>query len=149
MKERLLKKQLWDMIRLTNTNFETAYKPIVEIHGLTTLQSRVLIAINEFEEPTVGNVSKIIDMSSPNASNLCKKLERDGFIRRTRSSRDERVVVLKLTEKGEKTLHQINTDLKILFGPIIEKIPEEEFETMISGIKLLNKLLSQIGRAHV
>jgi DNA-binding MarR family transcriptional regulator len=121
MKERLLKKQLWDMIRLTNTNFETAYKPIVEIHGLTTLQSRVLIAINEFEEPTVGNVSKIIDMSSPNASNLCKKLERDGFIRRTRSSRDERVVVLKLTEKGEKTLHQINTDLKILFGPIIEK----------------------------
>jgi DNA-binding MarR family transcriptional regulator len=101
MKERLLKKQLWDMIRLTNTNFETAYKPIVEIHGLTTLQSRVLIAINEFEEPTVGNVSKIIDMSSPNASNLCKKLEQDGFIRRTRSSRDERVVVLKLTEKGD------------------------------------------------
>jgi len=42
MKERLLKKQLWDMIRLTNTNFETAYKPIVEIHGLTTLQSRVI-----------------------------------------------------------------------------------------------------------
>jgi DNA-binding MarR family transcriptional regulator len=113
-------------------------KPIVEIHGLTTLQSRVLIAINEFEEPTVGNVSKIIDMSSPNASNLCKKLERDGFIRRTRSSRDERVVVLKLTEKGEKTLHQINTDLKILFGPIIEKIPEEEFETMISGTCILN-----------
>ena len=147
MKERLLKKQLWDMIRLTNTNFETAYKPIVEIHGLTTLQSRVLIAINEFEEPTVGNVSKIIDMSSPNTSNLCKKLDRDGFIRRTRSSRDERVVVLKLTEKGEKTLHQINTDLKILFGPIIEKIPEEEFETMISGIKLLNKLLSQLENA--
>ena len=51
MKEKLLKKQSWDMIRLTNTNFETAN----------------------------------------------------------------------------------------FFGPIIEKIPEKEFETIISGIKLLNK----------
>ncbi|HHZ00991.1 MAG TPA: winged helix-turn-helix transcriptional regulator [Tissierellia bacterium] len=147
MKEKLLKKQLWDMIRLTSTNFETAFKPIVEIHGLTTMQSRVLIAINEFDGSTVGSISRIIEISSPNASSLCKKLEKDGFIVRERSSDDERVVTLKLTEKGEKTLHQINSDLKNLFGPIIEKVPEEDFETMISGIKLLNKLLSELEKA--
>jgi len=147
MKEKLLKKQLWDMIRLTSTNFETAFKPIVEIHGLTTMQSRVLIAINEFDGSTVGSISRIIEISSPNASSLCKKLEKDGFIVRERSSDDERVVTLKLTEKGEKNLHQINSDLKNLFGPIIEKVPEEDFETMISGIKLLNKLLSELEKA--
>jgi DNA-binding MarR family transcriptional regulator len=147
MKEKLLKKQLWDMIRLINTNFETAYKPIVEIHGLTTMQSRVLIGINECDEPTVGNISKIIDVSSPNASNMCKKLEQEGFIHRMRGLIDERVVILKLTEKGEQTLLQINNDLKNMFGPIIEKIPEEEFETIISGMKLLNKLLSELEDA--
>ncbi|HOW22470.1 MAG TPA: MarR family winged helix-turn-helix transcriptional regulator [Sedimentibacter sp.] len=147
MKEELLKKQLWDMIRLTSTNFETAFKPLVEIHGLTTMQSRVLIAINEFDGSTVGSISRIIEISSPNASSLCKKLEKDGFIVRERSSDDERVVTLKLTEKGEKNLHQINSDLKNLFGPIIEKVPEEDFETMISGIKLLNKLLSELEKA--
>jgi len=147
MREKLLKKQLWDMIRLTNTNFETAYKPIVEIHGLTTMQSRVLIAVNECDEPTVGNISKIIDVSSPNASNMCKKLERDGFIHRIRSSIDERVVILKLTEKGKEALLQINKDLKSMFGPIIEKISEEEFKTIISGMEFLNKLLSELEDA--
>ncbi|HOK49708.1 MAG TPA: helix-turn-helix domain-containing protein [Sedimentibacter sp.] len=88
MKEKLLKKQLWDMIRLTSTNFETAFKPIVEIHGLTTMQIRVLIAINELDGSTVGSISRIIEISSPNASSLCKKLEKDGFIVRERSSDD-------------------------------------------------------------
>lgn len=147
MRDELLKKQLWDMVRLTSINLETAYRPVVEIHGLTTMQSRVLIAVTECEEPTVGNISKIIDVSSSNASNMCKKLEQEGFIKRIRSLKDERVVVLKLTQKGKETLIQINKDLKNTYGPILEKIPLEEFETIISGIKLLNRLLRELESA--
>lgn len=147
MRDELLKKQLWDMVRLTSINLETAYKPVVEIHGLTTMQSRVLIAVTECEEPTVGNISKIIDVSSSNASNMCKKLEQEGFIKRIRSLKDERVVVLKLTQKGKETLIQINKDLKNTYGTILEKIPLEEFETIISGIKLLNRLLRELESA--
>jgi DNA-binding MarR family transcriptional regulator len=144
MRDELLKKQLWDMVRLTSINLETAYKPLIEVHGLTTMQSRILIAVNECAEPTVGNISKIIGASSPNASNMCKKLEQEGFIKRIRSSRDERVVLLELTHKGMETLLKINKDLKNIFGPIIEKMPEEEFEAIITGIKLLNRLLSEL-----
>ncbi|NLK64289.1 MAG: hypothetical protein GX289_04265 [Tissierellia bacterium] len=36
-------------------------------------------------------------------------------------------------------LTNTNFETANLFGPIIEKIPEKEFETIISGIKLLNK----------
>lgn len=147
MRDKLLKKQLWDMVRLTSINLETAYKPLVEVHGLTTMQSRVLLAINECPEPTVGNISKIIDVSSPNASNMCKKLEQEGFIQRIRSSKDERVVVLKLTQKGTETLLQINNDLKNIYGPILEKISAEEFQTIISGIKLLNNVLREFESA--
>jgi len=144
MRDELLKKQLWDMVRLASINLETAFKPIIEVHGLTAMQNRILTAVNECTEPTVGNISEIIDVSSPNASNMCKKLEQEGFIKRIRSSKDERVVLLKLTQKGTDTLLEINRDLKNVYGPIIEKIPDEEFEAIITGIKLLNKLLSNL-----
>ena len=126
MRDELLKKQLWDMVRLTSINLETAYKPLIEVHGLTTMQSRILIAVNECGEPNIGNISKIIDVSSSNTSNMCKKLEQGGFIQRIRSSRDERVVLLKLTKKGTDTLLEINRNLKYVYGPIIEKIPDDD-----------------------
>lgn len=143
MKDKLLKNQLWDMVRLMSVNLETAYRPLVEVHGLTTMQSRVLIAVNETREPTIGYISKIIGISSPNASNMCKKLEQDGFIQKIRSTKDERVVVLKLTQKGEETLSRISSDLKKIYGHIIEKISPEEFEKMMEGIKLLNNILRE------
>lgn len=147
MRDELLKNQLWDMVRLTSVNFETAYKPLIEIHGLTTMQGRVLLAATESNEPTIGNIAKIIGVSSSNASNMCKKLEQGGFLKRIRSSNDERVVIIKLTQEGKSTLLQINADLKAMYGPVIKKISEEEFETIISGMKLINKLLREFQDA--
>ncbi len=147
MKDKLLKYQLWDMIRLTSNTFETAFRPILEVHGLTTMQSRVLIAINESDNPTVGNISKIIDVSNSNASNMCKKLEQERFIHRIRSEKDERVVILELTNKGKEVFAQINSDIQKIYGPIIEKVPDDKFNDIIKGIKLLNDLLRELENA--
>ena len=143
MREALLKKELWDMVRFTTINLDSAFKPIVEIHGLTMMQSRVLIAVKECDNATVGAVSKIIDVASPNGSSMCKKLERDGFIRRIRSIQDERVVTLVLTEKGDETLEKINNDIMKRFGPVLEMRTDEDFSQIIKGIKLLNELLKE------
>ena len=143
MREALLKKELWDMVRFTTINLDSAFKPIVEIHGLTIMQSRVLVAVKECNNATVGVVSKIIDVASPNGSSMCKKLEREGFIRRIRSIHDERVVTLVLTEKGEHTLEKISNDIMKRFGPILEMRTEEDFSQIIKGIKLLNELLKE------
>ncbi len=141
MRNELLRKELWDMIRFTNINLETAFKPFIEIYGLTMMQSRILVAVKECEQATVGTVSKIIDVKSGNGSNMCKKLEQEGFVKRIRSLEDERVVKLVLTEKGEKTLEKINEDILNKYGPVLDNKTDEEFEQMIKGIKLLNQLL--------
>ena len=146
MRDKLLKRELWDMVRLTTINLETAFKPIIEIHGLTMMQSRILVAVKECNQATVGTVSRIIDIKSGNASNMCKKLEKEGFIERKRSKQDERVVELILTDKGEDTLKIINDDLVDKYGSIIESKSDEEFDTIINGIKLLNELLKEFGK---
>jgi DNA-binding MarR family transcriptional regulator len=146
MRNELLKKELWDMIRFTNINLDTAFKPFVEIYGLTMMQSRILVAVKECEQATVGTVSKIIDVKSGNGSNMCKKLEQEGFIKRIRSIDDERVVKLILTEKGEETLEKVNDDILKKYGPVLDDRPDEEFEQMIRGIKLLNQLLMEFDK---
>lgn len=146
MRNELLKKELWDMIRFTNINLETAFKPFVEIYGLTIMQSRILVAVKECEQATVGSVSKIIDVKSGNGSNMCKKLEQEGFIKRIRSIEDERVVRLTLTEKGEVTLEKVNEDILKKYGPVLDGRTDEEFEHIIRGIKLLNQLLMEFDK---
>lgn len=146
MRNELLRKELWDMIRFTNINLETAFKPFVEIHGLTMMQSRILVAVKECENATVGTVSKIIDVKSGNGSNMCKKLEKEGFIKRIRCLQDERVVRLVLTEKGEETLNKINEDILHKYGPVLQGRKDEEFEQMIRGIRLLNHLLMEFDK---
>lgn len=146
MRNELLKKELWDMIRFTNINLETAFKPFVEIYGLTMMQSRILVAVKECEQATVGTVAKILDVKSGNGSNMCKKLEQEGFIKRIRSMQDERVVRLVLTEKGEETLKKVNEDILKNYGPVLYGKTDEEFEQMVKGIKLLNQMLMEFDK---
>ncbi|MFA9422692.1 MAG: MarR family winged helix-turn-helix transcriptional regulator, partial [Sedimentibacter sp.] len=142
MRETILKNELWDLVRITSMNLEAAYKPIVESHGLTVMQSRILIAIGENELINIGRISNILEVSSGNASNMCKRLEKEGFIKRIRSTNDERIVELALTNKGIITKEIICDDINKRFKPVIENRSKEEFDTIIIGIKKLNELLT-------
>lgn len=146
MRETMLKSELWDLVRITSMNLEAAYKPIVESHGLTVMQSRILIALGEDELVNIGSISNILGISSGNASNMCKKLEKEGFIKRIRSKNDERIVVLALTNIGISTKEKICEDINKKFKPIIDSKSKEDFNTIIIGIKKLNELLTDFAK---
>jgi len=141
MRNFLLKNDLWDMMRLTTTNMEAAFSPIVQAYGLTLMQNRILVAISQCKQPSVGCICKIIGASGGNASNMCKKLEKEGFVKRIRSHEDERVVNLQLTEKGIETINKIDDELKKRYEPILDSKSDEDFETIFLGIKKLNEFL--------
>lgn len=144
MRETMLKNELWDLVRITSMNLEAAYKPIFESHGLTMMQSRILIAIAESEHINVGNISNILEIRSGNASNMCKRLEKEGFIKRIRSSNDERIVELTLTDKGISTKETICDDINKKFKPILDNKSKEDFDAIVLGIKKLNELLTDL-----
>ncbi|HBD64785.1 MAG TPA: MarR family transcriptional regulator [Clostridiales bacterium] len=148
MRDEILKRELWDMARNITTSLQTAFRPIMDAHGLTSMQGRILAAVKECDDVSIGTISKIIDTCSSNASSMCKKLEKDGFIVRKRSSLDERVVELRLTEKGESVLGEINDRLKESYGPIIDSRTDEEFDLIIRGINLLNELLKEFEKIN-
>lgn len=143
MCENILKSELWDMLRIATTNLESVFKPIIMMSGLTMMQIRILIAITECEDMKVSEISKLLEISSGNASNMCKKMEREGYISRMRSSEDERVVELEPTQKGIEVADNILKEIKRRFNPILYSKPKEDIELIINGIKKLNELFEE------
>jgi len=77
-----------------------AYKPLLKKIGLTYPQYLAMLVLWERDGLTVGDISARLLTEPGSLTPLLKRLEAEGLISRTRSSHDERVVELRLTEAG-------------------------------------------------
>jgi DNA-binding MarR family transcriptional regulator len=59
-----------------------------------------MVALWEADERTVGELGERLGLESNTLTPLLKRLEGVGLVARTRDSRDERVVRVRLTDKG-------------------------------------------------
>jgi len=76
------------------------YTPFLKPLGLTYTQYIVFLVLWEYSPIAVGELGKKLFLDNGTLTPLLKKMERDGYIIRSRSKEDERVVVISLTEKG-------------------------------------------------
>jgi DNA-binding MarR family transcriptional regulator len=94
----------------------------------------------------VGCLCGEIGLTSGNASSMCKKLEKAGFLMRNRDPNDERFVALTLTEQGEATMQKIGEAYEKKYGQIIESRSEEELKELIDGMKRFNAFIQEMSR---
>ena len=107
--------------------------PVVQSQGLTPLQAMVLLLVAR-GDLTVGALSENTNMGQATASTLCKKLERGGYLIRTRSEKDERIVNLSLTDKGRQALERVEERISQYYGSL-ERLPAWVGEDIRRGIE--------------
>ena len=107
--------------------------PVVQSQGLTPLQAMVLLLVAQ-GDLTVGALSENTNMGQANASTLCKKLERGGYLIRTRSEKDERIVNLSLTDTGRQALERVEERISQYYGSL-ERLPAWVGEDIRRGIE--------------
>lgn len=76
------------------------YKPLLDELGLTYPQYLVLNVLWREDGQTVGGIAEKLALESSTLTPLLKRLEVAGFLRRTRNPRNERQVVIALTDQG-------------------------------------------------
>ncbi len=76
------------------------YSPRLKPLGLTYTQYIVFLVLWEYAPIAVGELGKKLYLDNGTLTPLLKKLESDGYVMRSRSSEDERVVIISLTDKG-------------------------------------------------
>ena len=82
------------------------YKPFLDEIGLTYTQYITMMAVWEHEELSVKGLGELLFLDSGTLTPVLKTLEKKGLLSRKRSSEDERILIVTLTESGTKLKEQ-------------------------------------------
>lgn len=104
--ELLLDNQLCFALYSTSLLMTKVYKPLLQALGLTYPQYLAMMVLWEGDGITVGEISARLLTDPGSLTPLLKRLEAEGLLKRVRSSADERVVQLHLTDKGRALREQ-------------------------------------------
>lgn len=98
----LLDQQLCFALYAAQRAVTAAYRPLLDELGLTYPQYLVLLVLWERGETPVKELAEALRLDYGTVSPLLKRLESAGLVRRERSARDERSVLVDATERAEQ-----------------------------------------------
>ena len=100
------------------------YTPVLKPLGLTYTQYIVFLVLWEKDGLPVGEIGEKLLLDNGTLSPLLKKMEQAGYVRRERSRKDERVVVITLTEAG-RALQEKAKDVPAKVAGCLDLPPEK------------------------
>jgi MarR family transcriptional regulator, organic hydroperoxide resistance regulator len=112
-----------------------AYRNALESTGLTYTQYLVLLALWENDKLTVKSVADRLDLDSASLTPILKRLEAAGFLTRQRNKADERVVEIKLTERGHALQDEVTNIQKRVACQT--GLPADEFNQLKNSLHKL------------
>ncbi|KRE50772.1 DNA-binding MarR family transcriptional regulator [Paenibacillus sp. V4I3] len=95
-----LENQLCFSLYASSRAITRMYRPFLEGLGITYPQYLVLLVLWDQKESTVKELSEKLDLDSGTLTPMLKRMEAQQLVQRKRSSEDERVVNIQITEAG-------------------------------------------------
>ena len=120
------------------------YKPFLDELDLTYTQYIAMMALWENNEMTVKELGDVLYLDSGTLTPLLKKLEAKQYVTRTRSRKDERNLIVSVTEQGEE-LKQKAMKMPRAIADYTE-LSQEEAEMLY---RTLYKILDRLDRCKV
>lgn len=102
----LLGNQICFAVYSTAHAFNRVYKPLLDKLGLTYPQYLVMMVLWERDGVAVKDIGDKLFLDSGTLTPLLKRLEAAELVKRTRSTEDERQVLIALTPKGQALREQ-------------------------------------------
>ena len=133
---------IFSMIREISHKIDLLLQETAQELGVTTLQLKMIMTLSASDgSVSIGNLGKSIGVNGGNISNICKKLEKQGFVDRNRSDEDERVVNVKLTQKGNDAADKVSKYFDKIKPEVDEKNINTNLKTIIDELSSLDNLL--------
>lgn len=136
-----LDNQLCFAIYACSRSLTRLYRPLLKQLSVTYPQYLVLMVLWENNQQSVTELGKRLLLDSGTLTPLLKRMENSGIIQRIRSQKDERKVVVRITEKGR--------DLKKQAYKIPEKIFCQSGLTIKEFVRMKNDLEQLLGRIRM
>ena len=135
-----LKNQLCFPLYVCSKEIVKSYKPFLDKIDLTYTQYIVMMVLWECKSINVKDLGDKLYLDSGTLTPLLKKLESKGYITRNRSDKDERNLIIRVTDKG-MNLRDESLSVPVEVSKCV-KLNAEEASTLY---KILYKLMDSIG----
>jgi DNA-binding MarR family transcriptional regulator len=132
----MLESQLCFPLYAASRRIVNAYTPFLKPLGLTYTQYIVFLCLWEYGETTVGDLCRRLYLDNGTITPMIKRMEQEGYVRRSRCAEDERVVKVRLSEQGWALREKVR-DIPQQIGRCIPLPHEDAFRLS----QLLNGLL--------
>jgi DNA-binding MarR family transcriptional regulator len=94
--------------RATMTQLKCASSERLLREGVSMAQIHIMYTVQRHGEMTMSQLADVLNVSDSNATGLVDRMAERGFVQRDRVPTDRRVVVIRVTEAGEKLIEQID-----------------------------------------
>ncbi|WP_083486285.1 MarR family winged helix-turn-helix transcriptional regulator [Alicyclobacillus ferrooxydans] len=112
-------------------------RSLLEQFGITPPQFDALVILDRAGDLTIGELSNRLYLAYSTTTDLVDRLERAGFVVRSRDTADRRVVLVKLQEKGKQVIERVLDARRAYLGVVLESLDESE---RLQILKVLNVL---------
>ena len=103
--------------------------------GLTTSQLLVMEAIAKLGNPSPSAIAREIVLSQATVTSILDRLENNGFVIRTRSDEDRRLVRISLTETGQEKVDQAPELLQAGFLKEYRTLPDWQRNMLVASLQ--------------
>ncbi len=107
---------------------------------LTPGQCFLLFFIQSREDCTVSQLADKMEVNPSAVTVMLDRLENHGFVKRSRSSHDRRVVTLSITPAGRRALEHVLQQRRKIVSHCLSQMPEEKVETFLSALENLAQI---------
>jgi homoprotocatechuate degradation regulator HpaR len=113
------------------------FRPILQEIGLTEQQWRVIRALNEYQELESKQLAELCCILSPSLTGIITRLEQQDYLKRRKSTEDQRRILISLTDKSKDMFAAVSPRLEGRYAEMTSQLSPEKME-------LLDELLDQI-----
>jgi len=132
-----------DLLKEIIKGFHQFMNDFYNPYSLTQPQAAVLHEVYKNGPQNITDLCRQLGVNKSNLSPICTRLEKLGLIQKVRDREDQRIVYIQTTDKGRKSIEEVIKNISETY--ITEKInlTEEEKQTILQGLKLLNRCISE------
>lgn len=124
------------LVNLFNEIMDIEEKAIItpEFKDITNNDMHVIEAIGVEEPRNMSSVAKSLSVTVGTLTISVNSLVKKGYVSRVRSSEDRRVVLISLTEKGEKAFYHHKKFHEAMISSLLKDLNQEETNTLVTAL---------------
>jgi DNA-binding MarR family transcriptional regulator len=114
---------------------------------LTLEQFQTLRAVMASDRHSIGSLSGLLRVDLSTMSRNVTVLERSGYLLRSRSAEDGRIVHVGITAKGRRALDTLRCDERDVLADVYQRLPAGERPKVVKALEVLRSCLDESSTA--